>query len=551
MKKLIETACGKIKADIVFKNANIVDVFTREIIKGDVAVCGEKIAGIGSYSGEEEIDCTGKLICPGFIDSHVHIESSMAPPQEYARAVLPAGVTTVVTDPHEITNVCGEKGIEFMINCAKKTPLDIYFMLPSCIPATPFDVSGCVIDGKKTEELASKYNFLGLAEMMNCPGVTGCDQDVLKKLSCFDIIDGHAPGLTGNELNGYICVGIDTDHECGSAKGALERVQKGMYVHIRQGTGAKDLPRIIGAVNDKNLSRFCFCTDDKHAEDIAKEGTISHCVRLAIKSGLSVADAVTIATNGYRCYGIKDRGAVAPGYYADLVICENNKDLKIEYVYKNGKLIAKHRTPLFDAPKASCEGVSDTVNIGSFSADDLVCDFDPKLPAIEVTIGTLVTKPKYAESADGLCRCAVIERHKASGKIGKCFVSGIEIENGAFAQSIGHDSHNITVVGDSGENMKKAVDALGKSGGISVVKDGKVIFNMRLPIAGLMSDKPLEEVLRENKEMLAAVNEICRNGSSSLVMIAAFLSLVVIPELKVNQDGLFDAVNMKYVKKDS
>lgn len=550
MKNIISAAAGREKADLVLKNGRIIDVLGHSIIDGNVGIKDGIIVGIGDYEGKEEIDLKGAYVSPGFVDCHIHIESTMVTPSEFARLVAPWGVTTVVADPHEIANVTGEKGLKFMLEDSKNSPVDIEFMLPSCVPATPFDDSGAVIDGELTKELLNKYEFKGLGEMMNSVGVVNCDEDIMKKLDCSCVKDGHAPMLEGKLLNAYICGGISNDHECSNAQEATEKVSAGLNIYIRQGTGAKNLERLIGAVTPYNLPHFAFCTDDKHTEEIMKEGTIANCIRLAIEKGLDPVSAYTMATyNGAVMNRMYDRGAIAPNKIADIVVTEDISARKIKYVFKNGKLIAKEGEAVFERRCADISEVSNTVNIRKLSSEDFQKVFDKNEPVIEIETGSLITNAVYAENSEGLSLCANIERYSGNCSMGKCFVKGFTVENGAIAQTIGHDSHNISVIGSDGENMASAVNALGKEGGIAVVQGGKVIASMPLPVGGLMSDLDYISVAREQKEVVEGAKRICKDGSSTLLMILSFVSLLVIPHIKLSNRGLFNVDKFEFYKK--
>jgi len=548
MKNIISSAAGREKADIVLKNGKIIDVLGHRIVEGNVGIKDGIILGIGDYEGEKEIDVNGAYVAPGFVDCHIHIESTMVTPSEFSRLVAPWGVTTVIADPHEIANVAGEKGLKFMLEDSKNSPIDIEFMLPSCVPATPFDDSGAVIDGDLTKELLSKYDFKGLGEMMNSVGVVNCDEDIMKKLDCDCIKDGHAPMLEGKELNAYVCGGISNDHECSNEKEALEKVSAGLNIYIRQGTGAKNLDA-LGAVTPYNLPHFAFCTDDKHTEEIMKEGTISNCIRLAIEKGFDPISAYTMASyNGAMMNRLYDRGAIAPNKIADIVITEDISAQNIKYVFKNGQLIASDGKVNFERVSADSKDVTNTVNIKEMTAEDFKKDFDKNEPVIEIETGSLITNAVYEESSQGLSLCANIERYTGESSMGKCFLRGFTVENGAIAQTIGHDSHNISVIGSDGENMAVAVNALGKEGGIVVVQDKKVIANMPLPIGGLMSDLDYETVAKEQSEIIEGAKKICENGSSTLLMVLAFVSLLVIPHIKLNNRGLFNVDKFEFYK---
>ncbi len=542
----IKAALGNEKADLVIKNAKIIDVLSHRLVKGDMAIKGNRIIGIGKYQGNLEIDGTGKFIAPGLIDCHIHIESTLLTPGEFAKIVVPFGVTRVFADPHEITNVCGEKGIKFMFEDSENVPLKINYMLPSCVPATPFEHNGSEIDAKKSKELLEKYPFFGLAEMMNYPGLLACDEDVLGKLKLFEYIDGHAPYLTGKRLNAYAGVGIRNDHECSVVEEAYEKIGAGMKIFVREGSGAHNLTELIRAINPFNLRHFCFCTDDKQAAEIKREGTIINCIRRAVENGLDAISAYTMATyNAAQSYGIYDEGALAPGYKADFIVLDNMLDLIPDAVYIGGKIVAEKGKPMFMSKKADTSEVSATVNIKPVRSEDFELEYGKEQPVIKITSGSLITDVMYNVPPKDVSICANIERYNATGNIGKCFVTGFKVNNGAIAQSIGHDSHNITAIGSDGENIAMAVNALGKNGGIAVVQNGKCVAFQELRIGGIMSDKSAEEVIEESEQIIKAVKQICKNGSEALMMILSFISLVVIPHVKLNDRGMFDVDKFK------
>lgn len=539
---------GRTMADTIIKNGTVFDVFNHKFTKTDVVISNGKIVALGDgYSAKNIIDATDKYIIPAFIDAHAHIESSLLTPVEYAKVVVPKGVTTVIADPHEITNVLGEKGISFMFKSAESVPLDVKYMLPSCVPCTPFEHSGSVIDGDLTKELLSKYAFLGLAEMMNFVGVINNDTDVIKKLSTGVFIDGHAPLLTGKELCAYVCGGIKTDHECSNVDEALEKISMGMSILVREGTGAKNIECLVKAINPYNLNRFAFCTDDIHISDIAKDGTILNCIRKSVKLGLSLEDALTMATiNPAKIYNLKDKGAIAPNYVADIIVCDKSLD-NLYLVLKDGLIVAKDGEPTFTGKNIDISEVSNTVHIKEVTPQDFNLEFIEGMPVIEAVKGSLITKKAYPTTKDGLSLCAVVERHKATGNVGKAFIKNIDIQNGAIAQTIGHDSHNITVLGDNPTDMALAVNSLGSNGGICIVHNGKVISYMELEVAGLMSNKSYSEVLAMDNDIVEKAKIVSKHGSSTILMLLSFLSLVVIPELKLNDSGLFDVSNWKYI----
>lgn len=548
LKNVIQSALGNEKADLVLKNGKIIDVLNHRIVEGNVAVKDGVILGIGDYEGTEEVDVEGAYIAPGFVDSHVHIESAMVTPSQYAKAVMPKGVTTIIADPHEIANVKGEEGLAFMLADSKKIPLEVHFMLPSCVPATPFDNAGCVIDGDKTSELLDKYDFLGLGEMMNYPGVIGCVPDVLKKLEAAEYIDGHAPMIKGMGLNAYACGGIRNDHECSSADEALEKISNGFDIFVREGTGAKNLEELMKAVTPYNLRHFAFCTDDKHSAEIIKEGTISHCIDKAINLGYDPIDAYTIACyNSCVSYNLGRKGAIASGFEADIVVTRDINATQIERVYKKGVLVAENNRAVFEVWGADISSVENTVNIDEVRAKDLYMPFDKNKMVISLNEGSLITDGIYCDGAQGLSLCANIERHHKTGNIGKCYVKGLDITNGAIAQTIGHDSHNISVIGSDSENMAVAVNALGTQGGIVVVKDNKIVEKMELKVGGIMSDKDINAVVCEHEKIVEAARTLSPSGSNETLMILGFISLLVIPHFKLGDKGVFNVDAFRYV----
>lgn len=548
-RELIHAALSKQPADLVVKNASVVDVFCGKIRKCDVAVKNGRFAGLGEdYHGETEIDAKGQFLLPGLVDGHIHIESSLVTPYEYARAVLPKGVTTVVADPHEIANVCGEAGVDFLVEAAKNLPLDFLFMAPSCVPATPHDHAGAELDAEAVRRLRDRHSFLGLGEMMNTPGVLSLNSDVMKKLSYFGKVDGHAPQLSGKELCGYIAAGVQTDHECETADELLEKISLGMYALIREGTGAKNLQALAPGVTPHTLRRILFCTDDRDIADLLETGSISNCISEAVHCGIDPLDAIIIATlNAAECYGLTEKGAIAPGYAADFILSNDLTVQEIAAVYKNGVLVAENGRACFpiqhrEVPKA----VRNTVQFPSLSVSDFAFPWEQDKPVIQVSPHSLVTRKSFPKIEAGLNRCAVIERYGRHPGMGTAFVSGFGLKNGAIAQTIGHDSHNIIVIGDDPVEMYRAVSALGREGGIAVSHNGN-LTQMPLPIGGIMSDQPAEIAAQQHRLIKNAAQEIVGNPDLDPLMLLSFLSLVVIPELKVNDTGLFDVTEQKYL----
>ncbi len=551
MKKLIDAAVGRIKPELVIKNCRVADVLGGKYHQCDVAVTAGRIAGLGCYDGDNVIDADGMVLAPGYIESHVHIESSMLTPAQYAAAVAATGVTTVIADPHEIANVCGVKGIEFMLSSASGAPVDIEFMVPSCVPATPFERSGAKLGAKDVKKLMQSGKFLGLGEMMNMPGVLSCDSEVLEKIGCANICDGHAPGLSSSGLQAYAAAGIRTDHECLTVEELHERVSAGMYVQIREGSQARELNVLSGGINRWTQRRLLFCTDDRNLSDIMRAGTIHNCVRRAVHElGVDPFDALAIATvNAAECYGLKDKGAVAPGWRADLILCDDIGG-EVKMVFKDGKQIAKDGKVLFStAGTAKNEKtVRRTVHVRKITAKQLTMPFDAARPVIGVRPGSLVTTKEYRDSAEGLNLCAVIERHRVSSRIGRAYVAGFGIKGGAIAQTIAHDSHNITAAGDNPDDMALAVNALGKDGGIAVAQGGKITCLFSLPIAGLMTDLDAKHALEQHAKLEEAIAGLGCGEGIDPSMLLSFLALPVIPQLKLTCDGLFDVDMFEFIK---
>lgn len=546
----IGVASGRQKADIVLKNGNVVDIFCHRIIKCDVAITDGIIVGLGQYDGIKNVDCTNKYIMPSFFDTHLHFESSMSTPDKYLMQAVAKGVTTLNADPHEIANVCGKEGIDYMMQCVKSSPVDVHFMLPSCVPATPFEHGNANFTAKDIKEMFATGKFFGLAEMMNYPGVIFADKEVLEKVATADICDGHAPQVSGNQLNAYLATGIRSDHECETVDEVLEKVSKGMYVMIREGSQTKNLTTLIGAINDFTKRRLMFCTDDRYIGEVVESGTIQNCVVKSVEKGIDIYDALTIASlNAYECYDIKNKGAISVNYSADIIVADDIVPRNILQVYKDGKLVAENGKALYTPHKADDSKVTDTVRIKPLAASRLVPEFTPgKTPVMQILKDTVVTKTIYPDTTDGLNMCAVIERHNATGNIGTCWVRGFNLKNGAIAQTVGHDSHNITVLGDNAEDMVKAVNALGTKGGMSLVVNGNVEYVFQLDIAGLMSSKDTETVIEEHRILEEKTKALQINKDIAPFMLLSFLSLIVIPEIKITDRGLFDVNNFRFFK---
>ncbi len=567
MKRAADAAAGRIKADVVLKNAKYLDVFCAEVREGDIAICDGKIVGIGSYSGEEEYDFGGKIALPGLIDSHMHIESTQLSPEEFAALSVPHGTTVVIADPHEIVNVCGLAGADYIRRAAARTPLEVKLMLPSCVPATPFETSGAVLNSEDTARALRGDKFFGLGEMMNYPAVAAGDKEVLAKLLAAKLAgkpaDGHAPVMSGRELNAYVVSGARTDHECATAEEAEEKVSRGMYVLLRQGSASHDIANLAPAVNDRNFRRFALCTDDRHADGLAAEGHIDHVLRTAVKSGIKGEIAAVMCTlNAAECYGLYGKGAIAPGYDADIALFDDLEHFNCSAVFKNGKLVAKDGKPLFKGRMALPAAVRNTVHVAPVSADSFTIKLKgTRARAIGLTPGTLVTRNVTVdvESRGGdvvlegtdLLRLAVVERHFASGGMGLGLVQGYGLKGGAAATTISHDSHNIIVVGDDKEAMAAAVDELRRiSGGMTLVHGGKTL-SVPLDIAGLMSSAPYEKHVELSAALYKAAYEAGVNRGIEAFMTLSFLGLAVIPELRLTDKGLFDVNAFSFTSIDA
>lgn len=562
--KRINVAIRKEKADLVIKNANIVNVFTKEIVKGDIAICMDQIVGIGNYDGVNEIDVNGKYVCPGLIDSHVHIESTMVTPSEFAKAVLPHGTTTIIADPHEIANVCGINGINFMLNESKILPLNTYFMMPSCVPSTPFENNGADLTAELMEPLLANDRILGLGEVMDYPSVINGNKEMLKKIDLFDnkIIDGHSPHLTGYELNAYRAAGIITNHECSTIEEVVEHLRLGMYLQIREGSAAKNLENIVKGLLEKNMdfNRCIFCTDDKHLEDIRKDGHISYNVKKAIACGVNPIEAICMATiNTAQCYRLKRLGAIAPGYSADLIVLNSIEDFSIDRVLYRGKVVYEDGSMHVDvSPKVVDRNVFNTVRIPNICSDDLKINLENNMTTIiGLTSNELITKKERSEvkvsngaflADEHFSKIAVIERHKATKNIGLGIVSNFNIKNGAIASTVAHDSHNLIVIGDNDEDMILAIEELKRAnGGYTVVSKGKVMGTLELPIAGLMSDKTSSYVEDMLKKMIDEALKLGINNNIDPFITLSFLALPVIPEIRITDQGLFDVTEFKFI----
>lgn len=554
--KYMKAARGIISADLVLKNANIINVFTREIITGDVGIVDGMIIGIGSYKGEAEIDLTGKYICPGFIDSHLHFESTMVTPAELVVQAARCGTTTFIADPHESANVSGVTGIDYILEQTCDVPANVFVMMPSCVPATTDDDNGAVIECGDMKPYLKNGRILGLGEVMDYRAVVEGRPAMFDKLSLFSdrICDGHAPFLNEKELQAYALARIATDHECSTYEYAMQERRCGMHVLIREGSGARNLDAIVrGIVADGgNTEGFCFCTDDKHIEDIIGEGHINYNVKRAVELGIDIIKAICMATiQPAKCYGLKDLGAVAAGYQADLVVFDNLQDLNVEAVFHRGVKLDQTEPKI----KPCHPDLKQTVNIGSFLPKDLQLENRAVLSVIRLVPGELLTeavpwsRDEGMFTADGRYqKIAVIERHKQTGKAGVGIVEGFSLCGGAIASSVSHDSHNIVVIGDNDEDMVLAVRELVRAqGGYTIVSNHRVYETLELPIMGLMSERGYEYVSQTLKRMLIKAHEMGVPQGIEPFINLSFLALPVIPEIRITSRGIYQVTESRFL----
>lgn len=550
------------KNTLVIKNANVVNVFTDEIVRADVAVYEDVIIGVGSYSGENEIDAGGAYLAPGFIDAHVHIESSMVIPSSFMKVIMPHGTTTVIADPHEIANVAGAAGIRAMYKLTDELPLRVLFMLPSCVPATPFEHSGAKLVAEDMEQFMHKSRVLGLGEVMDANSVINCSQEMLDKLRLFDKrpIDGHAPMLEGMGLNAYRVAGAFSDHECSTYEEVKQKLATGMNILLRIGSAANNMDGVLRRIAKEKLPtrNMMFCTDDKHIEDIRREGHINANARMAVAAGIDPIDAIKMASyNAARAYGIRGVGAIAPGYKADMVLLEDLKDFKVKQVISRfGKpYTGEEQIPSPILPPQ----VFNSVRLPEISKYDLALRCHVSAPVIKMIPHQLVTELVYRDverdengcfiPSEGMVKLAVIERHHATGSMAVGILEGLGIKHGAVASTVAHDSHNLVVAGDNDEDMLMAIESLRDcGGGYSVVSRGVVLARLPLPIAGLMTAAPVNDVLEIQQALLDALYSLGAKRDSDPLIALSFMALPVIPAVKLTDEGLFDAVNFKFIK---
>ena len=564
LEEQIDTAMGRQEADLVLKGGNVFNVFLKTWEVADVAVSGSKIVGIGQYKGRQEIDVKGLYLTPGLMDAHVHFESSMLSPREMVKVLLLNGVTGAITDPHEITNVLGEKGLRFMLDETANIPFSAYLMIPSCVPATDMDTSGARITPEDMEHIRKlSPRILGLAEMMNFPGILGKQQNEMNKMKLFynQKVDGHAPGLSGKELNAYVAAGITTEHECVTPAEAWEKVRRGMYVFMREGSAAHNLVDLLPLLKKPGNRRLCLCTDDRHADDLIEQGSINYLLEIGVAQGYDPEDLIPMATlNIAECYGLKHVGALAPGYVADIAVFENLQSFQPVHVIKGGVQVVKNRKLLWKSDPV-LEPPGQSMNMRPATVEDfrIPAKKNKKLRVIGISQTQLLTSELHltptvqngeavSDIGRDILKMAVFERHHNTGNIGLGFAFGFGLKKGAIATTVGHDSHNLSVVGTNDEDMAVAVNRLREiGGGLIVVSDGEVRATVPLAIAGLMSDRDAMAVNSQIKQLNFWLKELGVPEEYSTFMILAFTSLPVIPELRLTDRGLVDVVHFEHV----
>ncbi len=565
IRDFLEVSQKNKKADLVIKNGRIVDVYQKRTLEGNLAVHNGKIVGIGDYEGIQEIDAKGCYIAPGLMDSHIHLESTYLSVEEASKMLVAKGTTTIIADPHEIVNVCGCAGMDYMIEAGRKSPISIKYMLPSCVPACSIETSVEPFTAKDMASYLGNPDVIGLGEMMDYPGLISGRDDVLDKIIFAHdndlFIDGHAPGISGQLLDGYVAMGVGTDHECTTPKEMNERISRGMYVQLRNGSAAKDLVNLLPGVTEAN-SRYCLlCSDDKEPQTVLEKGHMDDCLRICVANGVDPYTAIQMATiNIATCYGFEDRGAIAPGKKADLVFFDNLTDFKVSKVFVDGKPVADSGKCLIAIDNTDHTKVSGTMNVRGFTKDRLRLKLDSSHQyAIETIPDSILTRKVEVDvqldssgffqySDDRISKIAVVERHQGSGEIGLGLIKGLDIKRGAIALTIAHDSHNLIAVGHSDEDMAVAIEYLISSGGgIAVVCDQKVLASLDLPIAGLMSDQDPVTVMNKFKEIHDVCKDVLNITEDEPVVKLSFMALPVIPEIRITPKGLFDVNEYEFI----
>ena len=567
VRDLIEAAAGRRPADLALRNARIVNVVSHEITRGDLAILGDQIVGIGPYEAREDMDLDGRIVCPGFIDAHVHIESSLLSVSEFCRVVAARGTTAVIADPHEFANVMGAEGISFVLRAAKHAPIDVFVMLSSCVPASPLESAGAELNAEDLEPFLANPWVLGLAEMMNYPGVIMGKADVLEKIDIArgGVIDGHAPSVNGRELTAYAAAGIMSDHECTTADEAADKLRRGLYIMIREGSQTRNLEALLPLVTPETAGRFMFCTDDKDVRDLLAEGQIDFMVRKAIRAGLDPILAIRLAThNTARYFGLPRRGAILPGYRADLVVMDDLDDCRVTHVFRRAELVARDGKCLAPSPDAAAKRpLRSSINTHWIETDDFRIaapdgPAEPQVHVIHVLENRIDTERSIepalvrdgqlvADPSRDLAKIVVVERHRASGEMGRGFVRGFNLGSGAIASTIAHDAHNLIVVGTNDADMYAACVRLIKlHGGLVVVDRGQPLAEIDLPLAGLVSDRAAEQIAGELSKLTAAARTLgCRLEQPFMAL--SFLSLSVIGKLKLTNQGLIDVERFKAI----
>lgn len=559
----LAAARGDRPADLVLRNGRLVNVISGEIYPTDIVIHDRHVVALGAgYSGKREVDIAGKYVAPGLIDAHVHIESSLVTPPEFARAVLPHGVTTVVTDPHEIANVLGLEGMRYMLERAKNIPLNMYVMASSCVPATDMETAGARLEAEDLAPLVDHPWVLGLAELMNYPGVALGDEGMLDKIALFEhrVLDGHAPDMSGKMLNAYVTAGVESEHECTTVAEALEKLRLGMTVFIREGTTTRNLKPLLPLITAENHSAICFCTDDRIPADLIDHGSIDYMLRIAIAEGIDPMMAIRMGSyNTARHFGLKKYGAVAPGKYADLLVVPDLRDFRPEQVYRGGELVAQNGEMVGERGASRRIDLRSTVNIGAGELDFSIMAKGERIRVIGTVPDQVVTDHllERAKIVDGfavsdcerdILKFAMVERHRASGNIGLGFIKGFGLRRGAIAGTVAHDHHNLAVIGADDGSMRRAVAAVVEmGGGLALVDGDAVLARLPLPVAGLLSELPIEAVRDQYDEMIAAARAL-GNRMSDPFMVMSFMGLEVIPKLKLTDLGLVDVEQFKLVE---